>query len=318
MFIFTKEMAGKLVECRKRANLTQKELGLRMGMKKTSAQSTINRLESGVIKNPGVGFILDYLIVCQADWRVFIEIIHRIWSKNHLKELVPQTELPSDTKISKKIDRDASLYATKISGLPKPIDISTLRDRVERKVKLFLSNHRLDVNFIPVYLSYADKIIDWQRDPKLSLNAVEKQFIKSNITPNLFHPVRRIVIDTVRNIEKQHKRKKPITSEKQKKMVQGYLRFRVDMEQIEADVNQVLNDLQIKEVFYLSYKDFARECYKIIRKYYNKDPLLLKQNLDNIVVGWKSAGLDEEILQKVRKAVIEKYKKIRQIITEKQ
>ncbi len=317
MYAFTKEMGQALRDLRKKANLTQDDMAERMGIKSKSARSYIAQLENGLIDNPTLQTILDYLIACQADWRYFMETIHRIWSKNHLKELVPQVKLPANPNISKKIDRDASLYANKIAGLPKPIDIGTLRDRVERKVRLFLSNHKLDANHIPVYLSYANKIIDWQLDPKLTLNSIEKQFIRNNITPDLFNQVRRIAIDTVRNAEKQEKRRKPITTDKQKKMVQGYLRFRVDMEQIEADVNQVLNDLQIKEVFYLSYKDFARECYKIIKKYYNRDPLLLKQNLDNIVVGWKSAGLDEEILQKVKKTVIEKYKKLRQIVAEK-
>ena len=64
MFIFTKEMAEKLRKIRETARLTQKEKALRIGLKTKSGNSVISQLESGMVKNPTLRTILDYLRAC--------------------------------------------------------------------------------------------------------------------------------------------------------------------------------------------------------------------------------------------------------------
>jgi len=310
MFTFTKEMANKLCEIRKRARLTQTEVGLRMGMKNRSGQSSIARLERGTIKNPSLSVIADYIIVCGADWRAFFEMIYQIWAKHHLKELVPSVELPSDERTAKKVDRDVSLYATKISGLPKPVDVTSLRDRVEQKVRMLLFDHKTDNNFIPTYLDFAFKVFERELQQNPGPLISEKGFIISGIRPILFTPIRRIVIKTVRTEQKQLAKTKPITTEKQKKMVTGFLKYRVIIEQIESEVHKLLNELQTKEVFYLAYKDYARECYKYLKKWLGKDETILQQKFNEASITWQRMGLNQEVLEKIKETVIRTYKKL--------
>ena len=52
MFIFTKEMAKILKEIRIKANLSQTEVGQRIGLKPKNAPKYISNLEVGKITNP--------------------------------------------------------------------------------------------------------------------------------------------------------------------------------------------------------------------------------------------------------------------------
>lgn len=310
MFIFTKPMAEKLCEIRKRAHLTQVEVGLRMGMSKKSAQTTIARLEKGTIKNPGISMIIDFLIVCNADWRNFIEAVHQIWAKTNLLEVVPVVNLPAQAKIKRKVDRDVSLYAAKITGLVKPIDKDSLKDRIERKVRMFLFSHKIEDNFIPTYLDFAFKVFEREFSENSSPVISEEQFIRSGIRPILFNPIKRIVIKTIRTEQKRIARTKPISSEKQKKMTDGYLKFRKIIEPIEMEVHKLLDVLQVKEVLYLSYKNYARECYKYLRKWLGRDELILQQKFNEASNTWQRMGLDSRVLEKVKETVIATYKKL--------
>jgi transcriptional regulator with XRE-family HTH domain len=73
MFIFTKEMAEKLRKIRVNARLTQKEVALRIGIKSKSGRSVIGQLESGLVKNPTLRTILDYLRACGSSWPEFFK-----------------------------------------------------------------------------------------------------------------------------------------------------------------------------------------------------------------------------------------------------
>jgi transcriptional regulator with XRE-family HTH domain len=71
MFIFTKEMADKLRKVRINARLSQRELALALSFKTKSGQSYIARLEKGLIKNPTIRILLDYLRTCGESWSEF-------------------------------------------------------------------------------------------------------------------------------------------------------------------------------------------------------------------------------------------------------
>jgi len=68
MFNFTKEMAKILRRLRENANLTQKEVATRIGVKTKYGQSLIAQLKMGKVKNPSLRTILDYLCACGASW----------------------------------------------------------------------------------------------------------------------------------------------------------------------------------------------------------------------------------------------------------
>jgi transcriptional regulator with XRE-family HTH domain len=68
MFNFTKEMAKILRRLSKNANLTQKEVATRMGVKTKYGQGLIAQLEMGRVKNPSLQTIFDYLCACGSSW----------------------------------------------------------------------------------------------------------------------------------------------------------------------------------------------------------------------------------------------------------
>jgi transcriptional regulator with XRE-family HTH domain len=78
MFIFTKEMAKKLKEIRERSRLTQQEVAKELGLKAKYGQSFIARLENGLIKNPSLKTILDFLRACGASWTEFFKELDTI------------------------------------------------------------------------------------------------------------------------------------------------------------------------------------------------------------------------------------------------
>ena len=64
MFIFTKEMAKRIKEIRELSGLTQREVAEALGLKANHGQSFIARLENGIVNNPSLRTILDFLRAC--------------------------------------------------------------------------------------------------------------------------------------------------------------------------------------------------------------------------------------------------------------
>lgn len=111
MFIFTQDMAENLRKIREQCKLSQKEVGVRMGIRKSSAQSFIAQLESGLIKNPSLKTILDYLSVCNYSWSQFFSDLSAIQFKLSHKKIIRQVKIP---KYHKKIERDVAKYTHSI------------------------------------------------------------------------------------------------------------------------------------------------------------------------------------------------------------
>ena len=131
MFFFSQEMAKKLKEIRIKANLSQTEVGVRIGLKPKNAAKYVSNLETGKISNPTLRTILLYLRACGASWVEFFKELDRIDFKMRHEDLSAcghaQAEmislLPPEAS-RRKIQRDAMRYEIVI--FPKPHPIGTI------------------------------------------------------------------------------------------------------------------------------------------------------------------------------------------------
>jgi transcriptional regulator with XRE-family HTH domain len=134
MFRFSKEVACRLRQLRKTAQLTQSEVAIRMGSKGKSGHSFIVRLENGKIKHPALETILNYLDAVGVSWGTFFIELSILRSKQMHTEIMSQVKLPSDWKAQKKLDRDTFLYETKIKP-PQNYYTKVDLDLVKQKIK---------------------------------------------------------------------------------------------------------------------------------------------------------------------------------------
>jgi transcriptional regulator with XRE-family HTH domain len=318
MFMLTKEMASVLVKIRGKANLTQKDVAKRMGIISKSGRSYIAQLEGGLIKNPSLATIIDYLNACGGKRLTFFTELDKILIKQEQQEVMSQAELTTKAKMKRvgyktliqKLDRDTALYANKIKYMQRPIDKHSLKDRIERKVRMLLLNHKIEKEYVPFYLEYASKFYKREIDDLPIPPIDEKQFVKTGVRQFLFVPIRQIIYKTIKAEKKRLQNTKQYSTEEQKKLAKGFLKYRVIIEQVEFEVHKLLNDLQIKEIFYMAYKDYARACYSVLNKYSDKDPMLLKHKFDSIMEKWAEKGLDEEVMGKIKIVVIRVFKEI--------
>lgn len=229
--VITKELGNLLASARKKARLTQKEVGERLGFSGRSGRVYVSRLEKGGINNPSLWLILKFLNICEKPWSSFFEKLAGIYfNKQHDKIM---RQVPT-TKYYKKIDRDVAKYT-----------------------------HSIRTKFS------------------------EKQNIK------------------------------PLTQHQKEKMSLGFAKHRVAIEQIEREVTILLGDTKEPTLYNQFYKDFARECYSALRKFYT--PLMdidkrkekssvnirgLKEELDKIIEKWVEKELKREILEKVKELPI--------------
>jgi len=107
MFFFTKEMAKLLKKIRVKANLSQTEVGIRIGLKPKNAPKYISNLEAGKITNPTLRTILHYLRACGVSWSEFFKQLDRIDFKLRHEKMILQLPIPPDQR---KIQRDATQH----------------------------------------------------------------------------------------------------------------------------------------------------------------------------------------------------------------
>lgn len=321
IFNFTKELAILLQKTRKQANLSQVELAQRMGINPKSARSYIAQLESGKIKNPTLSTIINYLNACGGNRMTFFSELDKLLSKQEHDEIMAgmsETDSIASKKLKgktilQKIDRDAALFANKIKYQKKPdkeINKALVKDKIERQVLMLLSNHKINKSLIPTYLDYASHILERTLNPNPNPPLQESLWLKPGIKKILFTPINHIVYETVRLEKKRLASRKIPSTEKQKKMAQGFIKYRIAIEQIEFAVHKLLNELQVNPALYLAYKDYARVCYKALKQCYDKDKSLLKQKFKETKVAWRLSGLDNEIMEKVKETVIVVYKEM--------
>jgi transcriptional regulator with XRE-family HTH domain len=291
MFNFTKEMGEILVAFRKKARLSQSEVAKKMGLSAKSGDNYIIRLEAGRIKNPTLERIVLYLEGCGASLSDFAISLSSIRPKERHDKAVPSVRPPD-------------------------IDTERLKNTVECKVRGYLAYHPIARDLIGTYLDFAFNVFRHALNPAATSLPDTKIWLDKVITPEerekagprfflnkkecLFTEIIRLVSEIVWTARKKASKPKPLLTEKQKKMGQGFLRYRVIMEEIETGVDEVLGAMDVSPRYSTSYKAFARKCYKALKKYQGKDILLLNNALDKIIEERVKIGLKQEILIKVR------------------
>jgi hypothetical protein len=85
-------------------------------------------------------------------------------------------------------------------------------------------------------------------------------------------------------------------------MAIGFTKYRIKIERVEAGVHKVLCELGVQSPWFALYKDFARECYRALKRYYGKE--ILSDKFQAIIRRWVKEGLKEDVLLKVKDATI--------------
>ncbi len=116
-----------------------------------------------------------------------------------------------------------------------------------------------------------------------------------------------MIYKIVRREQKKLSRRKLPSTEKQKKMVVGFLKYRMMIEQVENEVHKLLNELQVPLVYYQGYKDFTRQCFANLKKLYYNDQSLLSQRFKESIEMWQRMKLDENVLHKVKEITIKEF-----------
>jgi transcriptional regulator with XRE-family HTH domain len=285
MFEFTKEMAVLIKIFRNQAGLTQNEVAQRIGIKNKSGRSFIAQLENGLIKNPTISTLFDYLTTCGASWTKFVSEIESGYKKSSREKLMSQVKLPANAKLQKKIDRDTALYATKIQGVPKglrTLDIDRVKHKIKHQVELLLAGHQTDKKLVSYYLDFTWHMLDRELNPNPNSPLDKRPWIRSGINSTIFIPISQIVHKAVWYEKKRLIKQKPLSEEKRAKMTVRFGTFRSKIEPIKTAVHALLCKIVVKEVHFPLYKAYTRECYRMANKYFAKQPDVYKQKIAEI------------------------------------
>jgi transcriptional regulator with XRE-family HTH domain len=303
MFIFNKEMAEKLRKIRETARLTQKEVALRIDIKTKSGRSVIGQLESGRVKNPTLRTILEYLRACGASWPEFFKELDVIDFKMRHEKMISQVHPPPTER---KIQRDVMKYEINIefpSKEKEEIDFDRLKKQIKDKVLVLVNRNQIEENRTNSYQRFALEYFEFLTTlNKPGMKMVTEKWQRAGLKLNLLFKIKKIINSVLRGEIKRIEAKKPLPTEKQEKMAIGFTKYRVKIERIEAAVHKVLCELGIQPPWFALYKDFARECYRALKRYYGKE--ILSEKLQEIIRRWVKEGLKEDVLLKVKGATI--------------
>jgi transcriptional regulator with XRE-family HTH domain len=321
MFIFTKEMAEILRKIRETARLTQKEVALRIGVKTKSGKSVISQLESGMVKNPTLKTILDYLRACGSSWPEFFKQLDAIDFRTRHENLSAcghaQAEMISQVHpppTQRKIQRDAMRYEIGIEfpSKEKPkrdIDFDRLKSRIEGKVSAFFTrrghSEQSEESRLADYRKFVKEYFDFLSTlNKSGMKAVSDKWQRTGLKTNILYGLKKIINNVLRAELKRISAKKPLPTEKQEKMAIGFTKYRIRIEKIEAEVHKLLCELGVQTPWFALYKGFARECYRLLKKYYGKNQELLNKTLAEIIERWQKEGLKDDVLLKLKDKII--------------
>jgi hypothetical protein len=268
-------------------------------------------LENGLIKNPPLGNIILYLRVCGTPITTFFQELAAILFKIEHEKIMSQVEMPSSLtpRLRQKIDRDTAKYENKILYPKTPyqkLDWERIRTQIDEKVQVLLFNHQIEEDQKTPYFSFVNELIA-NYDTSQASAIYDKYYKTRRLHRGAISEIRSIVYKTVRTEQKRLKKQKALPSEKFRKMAGEFLRYRVKIEPIEAEVQKKLGELNVPVAYNQAYKDFTRECYKALRKYLDQDPQLLKQKLAEIKRWWIENKLDPEVLEQVKETAIRTY-----------
>jgi transcriptional regulator with XRE-family HTH domain len=317
MFLFTKEMAKILKEIRIKANLSQTEVGIRIGLKPKNAPKYISNLEVGKITNPTLRTILNYIRACGASWVEFFKELDRIDFKMRHEKMI--SRLPPEAS-RRKIQRDAMRYEIGVefpSKEKEEIDFERLKKIIKEKVEALLNKEGITLTpalshqgrggeaVMTAYQRFASEFFDFLAVlNKPGMKIVIEKYQRAGLQFYLINKIKKIIYSVIGAEFKRIETKKSLPTAKQEKMAVGFTRYRMRMERIEAEVHKVLCELGVQSSMgkFALYKDFARECYGILKRYYGIEPL--GEKFQPIIKRWVKEGLQEDVLLKVRDLTI--------------
>jgi len=316
MFNFTKEMAKILRRLRENANLTQKEVASRMGVKTKYGQSLIAQIEMGKVKNPSLRTILDYIRACGGSWVEFFKELDRIDFKLRHEKMVSQVKPPS---AERKIQRDAMKYEIGIefpSKQKEEIDFDRLKKQIANKVLPLLIKNQVEEKENPSYQKFALEYFEYLAAlNKPGMKMVTEKWQRAGLKLHIISGIKKTINSVLRGEIKRILAKKPLPTGKQEKMAIGLTEYRIIIERIEAEAHKLLCELSIPAPWFSLYKGFVRECYKALKKYYGRNQGLLNKSalggLTDIVRKWVKEGLKEDVLLKLQENVISVYNNLR-------
>jgi transcriptional regulator with XRE-family HTH domain len=312
MFIFTKEMAKLLKEIRIKANLSQTEVGKRIGSKPKNAPKYISNLEVGNITNPTLRTILNYLRACGASWVDFFKELDIIDFKLRHEKMIAQLPIPPETR---KIQKDAMKYEINIefpSKQKEEIDFTRLKKQIKDKVLVLLTKNQVAENQFNSYQKFALEHFDFLAAlNKPGRKMVIEKYQRAGLERHLLFKITKISYSVIGAELKRIEAKKPLPIKKQAKMAIGFTKYRIRIEKIEAEVHKLLCDLSVPTSWFASYKAFARESYRVLKKYYGKNQELLNKTLAEIIERWQKEGLKEDVLLKLKDKIILVFRKMR-------
>jgi hypothetical protein len=248
--------------------------------------------------------ILDYLSACGASWPEFFKELDRIDFKLRHEKMISQVKPPPTER---KIQRDAMRYEINIefpSKEKEEIDFVRLKKQIKDKILVLLNKNQIGENQIILYQKYAWEYFDFLATlNKPGMRTVTEKYQRTGLKLNLLVKIKKIINSVLMGEIKRIGSKKPLPTAQQEKMAIGFTKYRIVIERIESEVHKLLCDLGVKTVWFVLYKDFAREYYQALKKYYNQEPKILAEILKNIIDRWQKEGLPRKILIQLQEKI---------------
>ena len=304
-FLFTKEMAELLKKMRIKSGLSQTEVAERIGLSSKTKDSYISHLEKGRLKNPALGLILLYLRACGESWSEFFKHLDAIDFRTRHEQMISQIPIPPEQR---KIQRDAMRYEIGVvypSKEKEEIDFDRLKKQIKDKILVLLTKNQIEESQINSYQKFASEHFDFLAAlNKPGMKMVIEKYQRAGLQRHLLFKITKIIYSVIGAEIKRLEAKKPLPTEKQEKMAIGFTKYRIMIERIEAEAHTLLCELGVSTHLFSLYKDFVRECYKALKKYYGKNPEKLAQTLNELIRRWEKQGLKEDVLLKLKDKII--------------
>jgi transcriptional regulator with XRE-family HTH domain len=142
MINLDKEIIKRLIALRRSKGLTQEQVARNSGI----SRRYINKMENGHIKRLKFDMVMNYLYACKADLIEFFTDLEKVVKKNEYNNIISQIKMPEDYRIRKKVDRDITLYHTKIQG--KIGKAKPLSKESQHKAVIKFGNYRVKIEHI--------------------------------------------------------------------------------------------------------------------------------------------------------------------------
>jgi transcriptional regulator with XRE-family HTH domain len=321
---YTKEIAKLLIKVRQKANLSQAEVAKRIGLSPKSGKGNISHLEKGRIKNPPVGTILLFLRACGVSWVEFFKELDVTDFKMRHEKMMAKVHPPPTER---KIHRDAMKYEINIefpSKEKEEIDFERLKKLIKDKVIALVNKEELTLTptlshqgrggnaVIADYQKFALEYFDFLATlNKAGMKMVTEKWQRAGLKLNVLFSIKKTINNVLRGEMKRILARKPLPTQKQEKMAIGFTRHRIVIERFESEAHKLLCELGVPTPWFSLYKDFVRECYRALKKYYGKNPQLLDESFNKIVRDWVKKGLKEDILIKLKEKIVSVYDSLR-------